>query len=36
MIDKFLELHTLSKSEYLELLQYWENEEVVKLSLIHI
>lgn len=30
MIDKFLELHTLSKSEYLELLQYWENEEVVK------
>ena len=29
MIDKFLELHTLSKSEYLELLQYWENEEVV-------
>ena len=30
MIDKFLELHTLSKSDYLELLQYWENEEVVK------
>lgn len=30
MIDKFLELHTLSKSEYLELLQYWEKEEVVK------
>lgn len=29
MIDKFLELHTLSKSEYLELLQCWENEEVV-------
>lgn len=28
MIDKFLELHTLSKSEYLELLQCWENEEI--------
>lgn len=29
VIDKFFKSHSLSKSEYMELLQCWENEEIV-------
>lgn len=30
VIDKFLEAHRLSKSEYVELLQYWEDKDTVE------
>ena len=29
LIDRFIESHNLSKSEYVELLEHWENEETV-------